>query len=585
MSSMRGVVRLLLILAVIGRIQGRAVGGEPAAEGDVFVARLVHPDQQAAEVLRLFEGARWRNPAAALAAWKQSTRDSISLGKPAEALIALFNPEMIAEWRSLDGAELRVAVNPSSGELGWFTLVPRDDGTVAAGIIAMRLTYPDDRPLVLDGRELPVARLGRSGGPLACVAGTTVTVASSRELLLRGVRIPGTGRGAPHDKSDVPKSAPAREVDGLAKAGSGTIFYLEPGQRPISRDAPLGQRRTIEALHALRCRRVEGAAYLKDGALELDVSTTFDGQPAGVAKPRAHAVEAAWLEGLPSAGVMAMVSVAIDPAPSSWDRAFAVADRVERTDPARAGLAPLRSRMNLLAAAAGMRLEADLRPHLRGLSAYLIGDPNRPGRTTGALVVLHLDDPETARRLVGDSAPRVRALLRNGSPDRLAAAGPRPGDGEKHLTEGIPYNVGSAAGRPVSICTRGRDIRIAWGEGALSGPREGPPDPGPSLATLCGALIGAGRLPPVRVGAFWPARLWRPPGRLELSPSSLRVLADDPPVVWYGWSEPDREHDIIRWAGLRERIRGFLATLPLAPVQDPPIPSARIPESSLKTQK
>jgi hypothetical protein len=584
MGSMRGIVRLALVLAALAGMRGRAAGAETAAEGEVFIARLVHPDRQAAEVLRLFEGARWRDPAAALAAWKRSTRDPLSLGKPAEALIALFNPEMIAEWRTLDRAELRITVDASSGKLGWFTVVPRDDGTVAAGITAMRLTNPDDLPLVVDGREMPVARLGRSGGPLACVVGTTVIVASSRDLLLRGVRIAGSVRGAPPDPSGMPGEAQWRDGDALGKAGSGTIFRVEPGRMSTPRDVALGQRRTIEALHALGCRRVEGAAALKDGSLELDVSTTFEGPAAPVGEPRLQAVEAAWLDGLPSAGVMAMVSVAIELAPSSWDRAFAVADRVERVDPALAGLASLRSRINLLAAAAGVRLEADLLPHVRGLSACLIGEPNRPGRATGALIVLHLDDPETARRLADDSAPRVRALLGGGPPDRLATAGSRPEGGGKHLTEGIPLNLGKVAGRSVSICTRGRDIRIAWGEIAHPSQRQGPPDPGLSLATICGELAGAGRQPPVRVGAFWPARLWRPADKLEIPPSSLGVLADDPPVVWCGWSEPEREHDIVRWTGLHERVRSFLATLPFAQGPDPSIPSSRLPDSQLKSQ-
>src|SRR5262249_54452021 len=150
-----------------------------------------------------------------------------------------------AEWRSLDSAELRVTVDPSSEKLGWFTLVPQDDGTVAAGITAMRLTNPDDRPLVVDGREWPGARLGRAGGPLACGVGTTVMVASSRDLLLRGVRVAGSGRGATPDPPGIPAEGQRRGGDALGKAGSGTIFRLEPGRMPVPRDGAPGQRRTI----------------------------------------------------------------------------------------------------------------------------------------------------------------------------------------------------------------------------------------------------------------------------------------------------------------------------------------------------
>ena len=51
-----------------------------------------------------------------------------------------------------------------------------------------------------------------------------------------------------------------------------------------------------------------------------------------------------------------------------WDGVFALADRVDRADPARANLAPLRTRINLLASAVGARLEADFWPHLRGVT-------------------------------------------------------------------------------------------------------------------------------------------------------------------------------------------------------------------------
>ena len=48
------------------------VRGEPSEKGMPLLVRLVHPDRQAAEFLRLFEGSRTTSPAAALATWKQS---------------------------------------------------------------------------------------------------------------------------------------------------------------------------------------------------------------------------------------------------------------------------------------------------------------------------------------------------------------------------------------------------------------------------------------------------------------------------------------------------------------------------------
>ncbi len=76
--------------------------------------RLVHPERQAAEVLRLFEGTRAPHPAAALAAWKRATKEPTQLGKPLEAVIALFNPEMVPEWSIMHRAELGLGLRLST---------------------------------------------------------------------------------------------------------------------------------------------------------------------------------------------------------------------------------------------------------------------------------------------------------------------------------------------------------------------------------------------------------------------------------------------------------------------------------------
>jgi hypothetical protein len=59
------------------------------------MVRLVHPERQAAEVLRLFEGTCATSPAAALTAWKRSNPRPGWLAKPLEAVIATFNPGMV----------------------------------------------------------------------------------------------------------------------------------------------------------------------------------------------------------------------------------------------------------------------------------------------------------------------------------------------------------------------------------------------------------------------------------------------------------------------------------------------------------
>jgi hypothetical protein len=512
-------------------------GGEPGPGGAALVVRLVRPDRQASEVLRLFEGARWGDPAAALAAWKQRTGGAAPISKPTEAVIALFNPEMATEWRAFDGAEARFEVDPTTGGLQWFATVLRDDGTLAAGLTAMRLTYPEERPLAIDGRERPVARLGRPGSPLGCQVGTAVVVASTREGLARGVRELSAGGPA--------LRRPGNPRFDESVLDSGLLFQLDATRIGSPPASGLAHRRAVEALHALGCRRVEGTSTLKDGRLSLEIATFLDRRPPGTAGVPPRGVERAWLEALPADGVMAMVSLAIDPDPASWDRAFAVADRLERIDPARAGLAPSRTRLNLLAGGVGIRLEGDVRPHLRGVTACAYGDPAQPGRVAGALIVLHLDDRAVADRLVSQASGRIGRL---------------------------------DPGRSLALLAVGRDVRIAWGEAAATIDRADRGGPAHSLAATCDGWAVEGRQPPARVGAFWPARLWRPAGVLDSAPAALRILADDPPVVWWGWSEPAREHDVVRWTGLRERLRRFLDALPPDPRPVTSIPPSRIPD-------
>ncbi len=536
-----GLMRLGFVAA--GMLVRAAVAGDGDAEKKAaFVARVVHPDRQAAEVLRLFDGARWPDPAAALAAWKQARAGGpdVPMNKPAEAVIAMFNPEMVREWRAFDGAEVRVDVQPAGGRLEWFARVPHDDGVLAAGVTAMRLSYPEDRPLTIGGREHPVARLSRSGLPLAGQDGSVVVIAGSRDSLLRGLEI---GTGPAVGRADLSRE-PGGPGAALPSPDSGLVFRLLPGELPALRELGLAPARAVEALRAIGCRRVDGTACLKDGTLALDVRSAIDGAPArpGEVVPDPPAVDPAWLASLPSAGVMAAVSMAIDPRAPAWERTFALADRVERVDPARAGLSPVRVRLNLLAAAAGLKLEGDLLPHLRGASVVLFGQPDRPGRVTGALVVLHLDDPEVARRVVRDSSARLAAVLSGRTP------APDGGD---------------PAARAVVIRALGGEIRVAWGDARTVATADKAPPAGHSLADVCCGWLAEGRAAPSRVGAFWPGRLWQPTGRTPWPGDSLQALADDPPAVWWGWTEPAAAHDLVRWRGLNDRVRRFLATLPV----------------------
>jgi hypothetical protein len=550
-SGSRWVLWVILI-SLSGRPSDEAWGAPPEG-GEPFTVRLVHPDRQATEILRLFEGSRAASPAAALTAWKQSTRDPGQLGKPLEAVIAMFNPDMVREWRILDDAELHLDLDPASDSPRWFAIVLHDDGTLAAGITASRLTYPDDVPLRDEGRELTVARLGRSGVPLACLVGSTLIVGNSRAELLRGVHATPAG-------SRVSAAHTARPLD------SGLIFRLDPARITMPQGGAFGWRRAVEVLHGLDCRCAEGTLTLRDGRLTLEVVTTFEGREPrlrdGIKPP---VVEQAWLAHLPSSNVIAMISVAIDPDPASWDRAFGLADRVERVDPARAGVAPLRTRLNLLAAAAGVKPEADLWPHLRGLSACLWGDPRQPGRPVGGLLILHLDEESSAQRLAGEFAPRFGLLI----PGRAMVKDTPRGRPDVDAPAGGPRRLGMVLGHPLSVWQAGRDLMIAWGDDALTASLHAKVAPIKSLATVCDGWGREGRGAPQRLAAIWPGRLGLSGGGPDPSPATRRVLAEDPPVVWWGWDDCNHAYDLLRWPDLAGRVRRFLETLPLDP---PPIP-------------
>ena len=147
-----------------------AIEFEQATSGEPIVVRLIHPDRQAAAVLRLFEGCAAPHPAAALAAWKRSTRDPNQLGKPLEAVISFFNPEMVREWSVFHEARFQLGFDPETGSGRWRLTVPGDDGTLAALITALRLSGGSNEAPVGNG-TIAVNRLGGPGAAVATRSG------------------------------------------------------------------------------------------------------------------------------------------------------------------------------------------------------------------------------------------------------------------------------------------------------------------------------------------------------------------------------------------------------------------------------
>src|SRR5262249_46472001 len=118
------------LFTVVATTLGRAKADEPPA---ALTVRLVRPDEQLKRVVSLFEGTRSPHPPAALAAWKHARGRAATLGKPIEAVIALFNPTMVDEVRSLDDAEFRLTgFEPDTGRIRWRAMIPGDDGSLNA---------------------------------------------------------------------------------------------------------------------------------------------------------------------------------------------------------------------------------------------------------------------------------------------------------------------------------------------------------------------------------------------------------------------------------------------------------------------
>ncbi len=317
------------------------------------------------------------------------------------------------------------------------------------------------------------------------------------------------------------------------------LFRIDP--RGLGRHGPVPRRQAAEALRALGCRDVGGVIRLEGEAVAVELTTRLDA-------PACATLDPDWLDGIPASAVATM-AIALDPGPEAWDRAFAVADRVEHADPARAGLAPLRTRLNLIALAAKVRPELDLWPRLRGLSLTVLADPE--GEVSGAILTLHATDPLAAERLAHQVIPRLTASWVKGA---------RPRD-EADSTG----SLGRVADRPLRLVRRGAAILIGWGDSALKEALDARDHPERSAGATLRTAWGSSK-PPQRAGAFWPGRLRRlaPAG----SPLAL-ALQEAPPVLWSGRNEARVARDEVRWTDLRGPVRRFLERLPLDPPPHP----------------
>jgi hypothetical protein len=394
--------------------------------------------------------------------------------------------------------------------------LPNDDGSFAAVAAALSLTDgASDQAL----GDLAVLRLGPPGSALSVRRADRLVFASTRAGLQTALDHPEP----PAASRDARPGLYAR----LSPAGLQTLTSV-PG------------RRLAEALQAARCRDAEGWATLDDETLSFDLTARLAPGPRGGAR-----LDPAWLDCVPHWGVVAALAIAIDSRAESLDAAFGLFDRVEKADPARAGLAPIRTRVNLLAAAARVRPEVDFWPDLRGLTVAWLTDDE--GKSVGAVVALHMADLAAAGRVAERVLPRLAAsYVPGGKTADARAAG--------------PIALGAIDGKPLVVGLRGKSVIVGWGDGVLSDALLAVD----SAEWSSGSAIraGWGTSIPQRAGAVWPGRIQgvAPPG----SPLA-RALAQSPPIVWRGHADGEVSRDEVRWGGFRGLVKRWLDALPLEP--------------------
>ena len=315
----------------------------PPDDGEALVVRLVRPERQAAEVLKLFQGSRAAHPAAALAAWKKAAPESGQLGKPLEAVISIFNPEMASEWRTMHGSELVFDWNKGDGKPRWHAIVPQDDGTVAAAVAAARLSDGGgEAPLLLDGNEIAVARIDRQGATLAACSGNGVVFGSTRDELLRALARLKRPRSAAPGKTGQEQPPGSGLFSSALTPESGATFVVDAKRLANIHSGPLPLKLPCELLRRLSCSKAHGTVALDGGCVGFELITQFpaDKRVQSPLWSRSGTVDPSWLAFIPSTGVMAIISLAFEPNPAYWDSAFALADGLEKTYPDRAELRP-----------------------------------------------------------------------------------------------------------------------------------------------------------------------------------------------------------------------------------------------------
>lgn len=541
-----GVLVVASALSPVPPIGAWSVRAEEPKLEPAVVVRAIHPDRLAAAVIALFEGSPAANPAEAMAAWRRATGEHDALGKPVQAVAALFNPAMVPEWRMLDGAELALITTGGAPVFRWGLLFPNDDDAITALITSLRLSGGADAPPILDP-PVAVARLGEPGAALAARVPGAVAFANDRELLAAEIERFRSG--------EIRAAAPPL----FGPGASGFAIALHPDRFDDNERTAPGLTRFVTAARGLGLVVANGRLGLDGDRLSLALVSQFEPKGEGGAPVEASpALDPSWLAWFPERQTAAAVSIALGSGAEFWDGLFQVADAIDRADPARADLAPLRTRLNFLGLTQGVRLEADLWSQLRGASLGLLVDEGSPAKLKGAALALHAKDAQAARRIF-DKVLRPLAA-------RLGHEIPGPDDGGDHPL----YEFGEVSGRRLETFVNGSTLLVGWGKGTLDQARRSAERPEDSLAALLKGEEGGsdGRVVN-RFAIVWPDQAASAFGVVEPNSPLAAALAGAAPVTWRGSWDGAEARDVLQWSELRDAVSRFLEHIPQAPFQVP----------------
>ena len=117
-----------------------AIEFEQATSDEPIVVRLIHPIGRPPRCFACLRDVPRHTPQRRRGLEAVKSRDPNQLGKPLEAVISFFNPEMVREWSVFHEARFQLGFDPETGSGRWRLTVPGDDGTLARLITALRLS-------------------------------------------------------------------------------------------------------------------------------------------------------------------------------------------------------------------------------------------------------------------------------------------------------------------------------------------------------------------------------------------------------------------------------------------------------------